>query len=106
MIDELKKYALPMYTWQRLIAHLFLLVPIFFLLSTFAPNHASAEQMGGPVIGNALLVASYLFIALLITCFEFVSSKKLGPFDFKRAFARNGWLAVGVIFVLYGIEFL
>lgn len=106
MIDEPKKYIPPVYTWQRLLAHLVLLVPIYLLLSTIAPKHAGAGQMGGPVIGNALLVLAYLFVALLVTCFEFVTCKKLGPFDVKRAFAKNGWLVVGIVLVLYGIEFL
>lgn len=94
------------YTWGRLLAHVVLILPVYILLSTFAPRQSNADQMGGPVIGNMLLATAYILVALLMTCFEFVTNKSDTNFQFRGAFVRCCWMAAGVIGSLYIIEYL
>lgn len=94
------------YTWGHFLAHVVLILPVYILLSTFAPRQSNADQMGGPVIGNMLLATAYILMALLMTCFEFVTNKSYTNFQFRSAFVRSCWMVAGVIGALYLIEYL
>lgn len=93
-------------TWRRLAAHVVLILPVYILLSTFAPPQSNVYQLGGPLIGNMLLAVFYIFVALLMACFEFVTSKSDVNFQFKGAFVRSCWMVAVIICALYSFEYL
>lgn len=106
MQEKSKNEFITTCTWRRFAAHMVLILPVYILLSTFAPPHANADQMGGPGIGNMLLATAYLFTALLMTCFEFVTSKSDVNFQFKGAFVGNCWRSAVSVCAVYSFEYL